>query len=144
MVNDLEKTTKKGQPVFREERVLVVDDLEKWLGVARDNLRYYRCEEIIEASNPLDAVKKYSEVKPTMAMIDINFDVNNLTDTQGLGLISKIREDDPQIPILAMSSLREDIKVRALASGANYFIDKEKFVEDFDGFIDWYIKMNIY
>ncbi len=149
MVNDLEQTTKKGQPVFREERVLVVDDLEKWLKVARENLRYYGCEEIIEATNPLDAVKKYSKVNPTMVMIDINFDPDNLEDTQGLDLIDHLREQEyiregkTKQVIAAMSSLRGDIKLRALASGANYFIDKKKFVEDFDGFVDWYVKMNI-
>ncbi len=146
MVNNLEQTTEKGQPIFREERVLVVDDLEKWLKVASDNLRYYGCKEIIEATNPSDAVKKYFEVNPTMAMIDINFDTDNLEDTQGLDLIGHLREQEyireekiKQV-IVAMSSLRDDIKLRALASGANYFIDKRKFVKDFDGFVEWYKK----
>lgn len=143
MTKGLEQTAEKGEPVFREERVLVVDDLEKWLKVASDNLRYYGCEEIIKSTDPLDANRKYFEVNPTMSFIDINFDIENLEDTQGLDLIGHLREQEYLGKnkfkiIVAMSSLKEDIKLRALASGANYFIDKSKFTEEFDRFVEWY------
>lgn len=149
MTKGLKQTAKKGEPILKEERVLVVDDFEKWLKVAENNLRYYGCEDIIKSTNPLDANKKYSEVNPTIAMIDINFNPDDLEDTQGLDLIGHLREQeylkDGKIKkvLVAMSSLKEDIKLRALDSGANYFIDKERFAEDFDGFVDWYVKMNI-
>jgi len=145
MMTDLEQTAKKGEPVFRNERVLVVDDFEKWLKIARNNLEYYGCKEIVESIEPLDANKIYQKENFPLAFVDINFDKDNLEDTQGLDLIGHWREQeyirDGGIKkiIVAMSSLKdEDIKLMALASGANYFIDKEHFTDDFDRFVDWY------
>jgi len=139
MMNDLEQTAEKGEPVFRNERVLVVDDHQKWLNDATNNLEYYGCkrENIFWAYNIKGGEKIYYAKNPSMTMIDINFNEHYLKDTQGLDLISTIRKDNGHIIIAAMSSLK-DIEQKALDSGVNYFINKKRFIEDFDGFAKWY------
>jgi len=134
--------TKKGKPIFKKEKVLVVDDIPKWLKVAGDNLNYYGCplEKIVTAENVEEAFRKYSEQYPTLIMTDINFDVKNLEDTQGLSLIKRLREDGYESPLVAMSSLRGDIEQRTKNAGADYFIDKKDFVSGMDNFVEWYSK----
>ncbi|MFH1585696.1 MAG: response regulator [archaeon] len=130
------------KPILRNERVLVVDDIPKWIKVAKDNLDYYGCplENIVTAEDVQQGYKIYEKEHPTLIMTDINFDVDNLEDTQGLDLIRRIREGYYPHPIVAMSSLKKDIKERSLASGANYFINKNDFVGDFDYFMKVYLE----
>ena len=133
----------KGESVFANERVLVVDDLEKWLGVSTNNLVYYGCqrENIFWAYNIQDGERIYTAKKPPIAMVDINFDINNLEDTQGLMLISRMKKIKSNGLIIAMSSLT-DISPRTLEAGADYFIQKgRQFTEEFDGFVGWYKKI---
>ena len=130
----------KGDLILRNERVLVVDDIPKWLKVARDNLNYYGCtpNNIINAENIEEAFEKYQKQKPTLVLADINFDTENLKDTQGLSLIKRLRKNYYTNPIIAMSSLVGDIGQRTIEAGADYFIDKQDFVKGFDNFIKWY------
>ena len=126
--------------ILRNEKVLVVDDFQEWLNVARNNLVYYGCplERIVTAKNIEEGFRKYKNENPTLNFIDINFNPDNLKDTQGFGLIRRLRGDNYTHPIIAMSSLTENIRERVLDAGANFFIGKMNFVEDFDRFIEWY------
>jgi len=138
----LEQTSEKGEPVFKDERVLVVDDLEKWLDVATNNLLYYGCkrENIFWAYNTKEGERIYTAERFPIAMVDINFDIENVEDTQGLVLLPKMRAIRPEEIIVAMSSLT-DIQPRTLKAGADYFIQKGKqFTDNFDGFVEWYKK----
>ncbi len=132
----------KENSILKDERIIVVDDIPKWRKTARDNLIYYGCslDNIINAENPEEALIKYQTQKPTLALIDINFDKDDIRDTQGLDLIRKLREDGYTNPLIAMSSLVGDIGQRTIDAGADYFIDKRNFVKGFDEFVDWYTK----
>jgi len=136
----LEQIAEKGEPVFADEKVLVVDDLEKWLNTATNNLVYYGCkrENILWAYDIKEGERVYLAELPPLVMVDVNFDINNLKDTQGLVLIPKMKAIEPKGIIVAMSSLI-DIRQRTLEVGADYFIQKGKrFTDNFDGFVEWY------
>ncbi|MBU2104756.1 MAG: response regulator [Nanoarchaeota archaeon] len=138
----LEQTAEKGEPIFREAKVLVVDDLEKWLNDATNNLIYYGCkrENILWAYDVKNGERIYIAERPPVSLVDINFDVDNPEDTQGLSLIQKIKEIKSKGVVVAMSSLT-DIESRTRDAGADYFIQKGKqFTANFDGFVEWYKK----
>jgi len=137
----IEQTVKIGEPVFRNKKILVVDDIQKWLDVSKENLKYYGCEDIITAENPETAYIKYTKQKPEIILTDINFDTENLEDMQGCYLIKKLRDEKYQNPIIAMSSLTGDIKQKTFDFGADFFINKKDFIEEFDSFVRWY-KLN--
>ncbi|MFH0808789.1 MAG: response regulator [archaeon] len=132
--------TNNPNPIFQNQRVLVVDDIKKWIKVAKDNLTYYGCplENIIAAEDVENGFTKYLEQHPTFSMVDINFNKHNLEDVQGLDLIRKLRKNDHESLIMAMSSLVGNIEERTKQAGANYFIDKQDFVGGFDNFVKWY------
>jgi len=136
----LEQTTKKGEPVFRDKKILVVDDLEKWLKDTSNNLIYYGSERknIYWAYDIKEGERVYYTEKQPIAITDINFDKNNIKDTQGLVLIPKMRGINPEGIIVAMSSLK-NIEQKTLEAGADYFIQKgNQFIENFDRFVEWY------
>ena len=136
---ELMKYTYEKEPIFKNERVLIVDDYEKWLKVATNNLLYYGCEKqnIFRAHNIREGKRIYSTKKSLITITDINFDQNNLEDTQGLEFISEIREINPSGIIVAMS-LSIGVRQKTLESGADYFINKGSFTENFDSFVEWY------
>jgi len=140
MAKHLEQTAEKGEPILREERVLVVDDLKKWHRDATNNLLYYGCEEgnIFRAYDIREGEGIYIAKKPSMVLADINFDIMDKGDTQGLEFIQWLRKERFSNPLIAMSSLT-DVGARALKVGADYFIQKGKqFTERFDEFVEWY------
>ena len=138
----------KGLSCLEGKTILAVDDFEKWLNVVKSNAEYYgaREKDLFFAQDIKEGDRIYVLEKPDIVISDINFDKNDLRDIQGLEWIGHLREREyfrtgkiKQV-ISAMSSLEEDIKLRALALGANYFINKREFSSDFDGFIEWYKK----
>ena len=132
--------TNQASPIFQNERVLVVDDITKWIETTKGNLTYYGCtlENITTAGNTREALERYENT--TLIITDINFDINNLEDTQGLDLIKELRHNEYSNPIIAMSSLTGNIKERTIDVGANYFLDKRNFIKDFDKFAKWYTR----
>lgn len=137
----MEKNYLEEKLILRDEKILVVDDIPKWIQIARNNLNYYGCpsESIRFSDNIADAFKEYEKKKTTFILTDINFDKENLEDTQGLDLINMLREDGYIDLVVAMSSL-EEIAQESKDAGANYFIDKRTFVEGMDNFVKWYCR----
>jgi len=146
-MNYLEQFTKGRKPNLEQERVLITDDLEKWLDVATDNLVYYGCkkENISRVDNVEEGKEIYGLKKPSLVFTDINFDVNNSEDVQGLDLIRYLILSTPigrnrKESIVTMTSLKGDIRKRAFSSGTDYFIDKEDFVQEMERFVERYVR----
>ena len=89
----------------------------------------YRCSEILTKGNLLpDAVKKHN---PDLIFLDLN-----LPDTNGITLISHLRQAEIQTPILVISMLVESLIVaRAMDAGANGFVPKNTSMEELNAAI---------
>ncbi|MBR9702009.1 response regulator [Candidatus Pacearchaeota archaeon] len=133
----------KENKYLANERILIVDDIEEWLEITKNNAVHYGAQDIINAKNVKDGERLYCEVSPTIVFADINFDKKDLANQEGLSLIEKISESRSEdlIALVAMSSLQA-IEDATKKTGADYFINKKSFMEDFDGFIETYFPNN--
>jgi hypothetical protein len=154
MENALKMET--GTKCLDGERLLIVDDHQKWLDTASNNAIYHGVKEIYKAKSTLEGINIWTIERPSIIITDINFDENDLTNNDGLGLLEKIFYENPRLPykefliknpnlpfptqtLVAMSSIQNIEKI-AREKGANYFLNKKNFVNDFDNFAFQYLK----
>ncbi len=108
-------------------RVLLVDDH----GVVRRGLRGYLellddIEVIGEAENGLRGVELAAELNPDVVLMDLV-----MPQLDGIGAISRIKADQPQVQVVALTSFIEEEKViAALEAGASGFILKDAEADD--------------
>jgi two-component system chemotaxis response regulator CheY len=101
-------------------KVLIADDALFMRMMLKDILSKNGFEVLGEAENGEDAVDKYKELKPDIALIDI---LMPLMD--GLTATEKILETDSSAKVVMISALSESQYVeKALAVGAKDFIVK--------------------
>jgi len=108
------------------EKIMVVDDskfirtsIKKFLG----SMGY---ENVIEASNGIEAVEKHEQEKPAIIFMDIV--MNEMTGDQAL---EKIRETDHETPIVMLSSVNDSSVIeRCEQMGASGYIVKPLTAED--------------
>ncbi len=122
-----------------KDYVAILDDIEKWRKVATDNLVYYGCSNIIYFENKKDILRAYesNETKPDITLLDINLNPQDTQNKEGLEVCQFFKETSPETTIVVMSSL-EDIAKEAAKKGADFFIQKKNFTQDFDTFIKQY------
>jgi len=126
------------------ERILVIEDLQKWQDSVSRNLVYHGFKQPIQAYNAEEGLRLYRGERPDLVITDINFDPSrpgNIEtmegDLSGLTRVcAEIRASDRETPIVVMSSTQPAhlYEQAARSYGADMFIDKTRLVECFDAF----------
>jgi two-component system, OmpR family, response regulator len=106
-------------------RVLVVDDEESLADLVHMALRYEGWE-VAVAHSVKDAITKAQAFKPDIAVLDIM-----LPDGDGIGLMKRLRETTPKIPVLFLTAKDavED-RVHGLTAGGDDYITKPFSLEE--------------
>lgn len=117
------------------KRVLIADDYDD----TRRMMRYMletRGYEAIEAADGIDAVEKAHKYHPDMILMDIAMPM-----LDGLKATEAIRQfdDDPDIPIVALTAYDDFYEERALAAGCNEVIGKPFEFEELEETLDYYL-----
>lgn len=108
-------------------KVLLVDDHDLVrLGIKSLLSDIKDIDVIGEASNGEDAVKRAKELKPDVILMDVN-----MPGIGGLEAIKKVLRNDPQIKILAVTTLGEEpYPSMILQAGANGYLTKGASVDE--------------
>jgi len=102
------------------KRVMVVDDASFMRMMIKDILIRNGYEVADEASNGMEAVEKYFEVKPDLVLMDIT-----MPEMDGLQALKEIRKRDSNAQVVMCSAMgQEAMVVDAIRSGAVDFIVK--------------------
>lgn len=106
------------------KRILVVDNETDILNVLQDVLGVlgYSAEIVKSGSEALDIFEKdkFSLVITDMVMPDID----------GLTLLKKIKEQEPNIPVIIITGFGSQVIDEAISAGADGFIEKPFKIED--------------
>ncbi len=101
-------------------RVLVVDDAAFMRKMLTDTLSKGGHEVVGEASNGMEAVDRFRELRPELTTLDIT-----MPEKDGLTALREILSLDPSAKIVMCSSLGQESKVlEAIRAGAKDFVVK--------------------
>ena len=101
-------------------KIMLVDDAAFMRMMVKNALTKSGYDNIIEAQDGAEAVKKYDEENPDMVIMDIT-----MPNMDGLQALKKIRENDPNAKIVMCTAMgQEGMVVDAIKSGAKDFIVK--------------------
>jgi two-component system, chemotaxis family, chemotaxis protein CheY len=101
-------------------RVLVVDDAAFMRKVLTDTLSKGGHEVVGEASNGLEAVDRFRELRPELTTLDIT-----MPEKDGLTALREILSFDPSARVVMCSALGQESKVlEAIRAGAKDFVVK--------------------
>jgi two-component system chemotaxis response regulator CheY len=102
------------------KKVLVVDDAVFMRNMIRDIFKAPDFEVVAEATNGVEAVEKFKELKPDLITMDIVMPFRS-----GIEATREIRRLDPSVVIVMCSALgQETLVMEAIEAGANDFIVK--------------------
>lgn len=108
------------------KRVLIVDDAIFMRNMIRDVFAGSGFEVVGEASNGLEALEKYKELKPDLTTMDIVMPFKS-----GIDATREIVKHDPKAVIVMCSALgQESLVMEAIEAGASDFIVKPFKPED--------------
>ncbi|MCX8059079.1 MAG: response regulator [Spirochaetes bacterium] len=103
-----------------KNRILVVDDLAFVRMMIKEILHKYGYQVVGEASNGIEAVKLYMQLRPDAVLMDITMDQMN-----GIDALKKIKEIDPNAIVIMCSALgQQQIIINAIKLGAKDFVVK--------------------
>jgi len=113
------------------KKILVVDDSEVIVEVVKKTLQMYGYEEILSASNGVEALEVAKKYKGDIALYV--FDVN-MPQMDGLTLVKEVRTIDATTPIIMLTTETDKEKMKtAKEYGATGWIikpfDGEKFIK---------------
>ena len=78
-----------------------------------------------EATSPTKARQDLKEREFDLVLIDLNYTRDTTSGREGLGLLSEIRESDPNLPVVVMTAWGNvDLAVEAMRAGARDFVQK--------------------
>ena len=101
-------------------RILIVDDAAFMRMMIKDVISKNGYEVAGEAVNGMDAVDKYSELKPDLVLMDIT-----MPEMDGIQALKKIREGDGEAKVIMCSAMgQQAMVIEAIQSGAKDFIVK--------------------
>jgi two-component system chemotaxis response regulator CheY len=113
-------------------RVLVVDDAAFMRKMVTDALTKGGHEVIGEASNGIEAVERYRELRPEVTTLDIT-----MPEKDGLAALQEIMGLDPRARVIMCSALGQESKVlESIKIGAKDFIVKPFKAERVLGAVD--------
>ena len=100
-------------------RVLVVDD-ERQIGEFISDFLIEKGYEVFYADNGNDALMFLKRVRPHIALLDVR-----MSDMNGLEVLKRIKQIDPQVGVIMVTALQEEeIGREALKLGASDYIIK--------------------
>src|SRR5688572_10278196 len=104
--------------------ILIADDQQD----IREALRLLLCNEgyaVTLASSPQEALDIARQGKVSLALLDLNYSRDTTSGREGLSLLEKLREHDPELPLVAMTAWGSvDLAVSAMRCGACDFVEK--------------------
>lgn len=102
------------------KKVLIVDDAIFMRNVIKNILLNHGFDVVGEASNGLEAVQKYEELKPDIVTMDITMPIMS-----GIEALQYILANDPDAKIVMITALWQECYVKeAIMNGAKSFILK--------------------
>jgi two-component system, chemotaxis family, chemotaxis protein CheY len=108
------------------KRVLIVDDAVFMRNVIKDIFTAAGFQVIGEASNGLEAVERFQELKPDLVTMDIVMPFRS-----GIDATREIIKQDPNAVVLMCSALgQESLVMEAIEAGAMDFVVKPFRAED--------------
>jgi two-component system chemotaxis response regulator CheY len=103
--------------MFQMSKILLVDDASFMRMMIKDALMKNGYSDLYEASDGVEAVSKYSEIKPVLVIMDITM--------VGLDALKAIKKIDPNANVVMCSAMgQEAMVIDAIKSGARDFIVK--------------------
>lgn len=117
----------------KDLKVLVVDDSITVRELMKQQLRENGVQNLNDAKNGVEAVQKYKTFMPDLVFLDIN-----MPEMNGVQVLAKIMEFNPQAYVIMLSSLGTKEKIsETLELGAKNFLMKpienenlEKIIKD--------------
>lgn len=101
-------------------KILLVDDAAFMRMMIKDTLTKNGYTDLYEASDGMQAVERYEELKPDLVIMDIT-----MPNMDGLEALKAIRGKDPNATIVMCSAMgQESMVIEAIKSGAKDFIVK--------------------
>ena len=101
-------------------KILLVDDSRTIRNIQKNTLKTLGHEEILEASDGIEALKVKAENPPDLMLVDWN-----MPNMDGITLIRKIRETDKTTPIIMCTTEAEKSRVlEAVKAGVNNYVVK--------------------
>lgn len=101
-------------------KILLVDDAAFMRMMIKDTLSKNGYTDLYEASDGMQAVERYEELKPDLVIMDIT-----MPNMDGLEALKAIRGKDPNATIVMCSAMgQESMVIEAIKSGAKDFIVK--------------------
>jgi DNA-binding NarL/FixJ family response regulator len=130
-MNDVRTGAEDGQRA-RTVRVMVVDDhpLAR-RGVSRLVSRDPRFEVCAEADDVDSALKRFSEVRPDVLVVDIT-----LKNGSGIELIQKLREHEPEVKVVVLSMHDESLYAEEALRAGEKIVEALKRVLDGGVYLD--------
>lgn len=105
-------------------RILIADDDPTVLTALRLFLNAEKMQ-VGQASSPQEVTYLLGKEEFDIVLMDLNYQMDTTSGTEGLSLIEQIRKSDEQIPIVVMTGWASiDIAVSAMQAGANDFVQK--------------------
>ncbi|MGB9682395.1 MAG: response regulator [bacterium] len=102
------------------KRVLIVDDAAFMRMMLKNILSQNGYEIAGEASNGLEAVTMYKELKPDLVTMDIT-----MPEMDGIAAVKEIRKIDPEAKIVMCSAMgQQAMVIESIQAGAKDFIVK--------------------
>ncbi|MDO3677236.1 response regulator [Paenibacillus ehimensis] len=102
------------------KKILIVDDSLFMRMILKNVIQELGYETVAEASNGLEALTLYSELKPDLVTLDIT-----MPEMDGITALEEIKNMDPDAKVIMVSAMgQQALLIRAVSMGASDFIVK--------------------
>jgi serine phosphatase RsbU (regulator of sigma subunit) len=108
-----------------EESFILIAEDQEYVREALAMLLRGRGYSVTLCASPQEALTAAQQRTPDVALLDMNYQRDSTSGIEGLELIQRFREEDPTMPIIALTAWGNvDLAVSAMQHGASDFIEK--------------------
>jgi sigma-B regulation protein RsbU (phosphoserine phosphatase) len=108
-----------------EESVILIAEDQEHVREALAMLLRGQGYSVALCASPQEALTAAQQRAPDLALLDMNYQRDSTSGIEGLELIQRFREEDPTMPIIALTAWGNvDLAVSAMQHGASDFIEK--------------------